>query len=49
MILEELGYTWTHVNENQWKHQWVKVTMDGQVGWADGMLGAAGYGEYPYQ
>ena len=49
MILEELGYTWTHVNENQWKHQWVQVTMDGQVGWADGMLGAAGYGEYPYQ
>ena len=45
LVLDCLGYDWEHVNENQWTHQWCKVTsMDGQVGWADGQIGAAGYG-----
>lgn len=48
MVLEEMGYSWKHVNENQWTHQWVTVNMDGQVGWADGQIGMAGYGAYPF-
>ena len=45
-ILDYLGYDWTHANENQYSHQWCVLIMDGQTGFADGMLGAAGYGEY---
>ena len=48
MVLECMGYKWEHVNPNQWTHQWCKVTMDGQVGWADGQIGMAGYGEHPF-
>lgn len=48
MLLECMGYSWTHVNENLYTHQWVEVNMDGQLGWADGQLGTADYGEFPY-
>ncbi len=48
MLLECMGYSWKHVNENQYTHQWVEVTMDGQKGWADGQIGKAGYGEFPF-
>lgn len=48
MVLECMGYSWEHVNEHQWTHQWCRVTMDGQVGWADGMGGIADYGESPF-
>ena len=48
MVLECMGYKWEHVNPNQWTHQWCKVTMDGQAGWADGQIGMAGYGEHPF-
>lgn len=48
MLLECMGYSWTHVNENLYTHQWVEVYMDGQLGWADGQLGTADYGEFPY-
>ena len=44
-ILDYMGFEWYHVNENQNKHQWCVVVMDGQVGYADGMGGFAGYGE----
>lgn len=44
-ILDYMGYNWYHVNENQNKHQWCIVEMDGQLGFADGMGGFAGYGE----
>lgn len=44
-VLDFMGYEWTHINENQNKHQWCVVTMDGQLGFADGMGGFAGYGE----
>lgn len=44
-ILDYMGYNWYHVNENQNKHQWCIVEMDGKVGFADGMGGFAGYGE----
>lgn len=47
MVLEYLGFKWTHANENLWTHQWVIVTMDGQVGYADGQVGWAGYGKHP--
>ncbi|WP_024864581.1 hypothetical protein [Butyrivibrio sp. FCS014] len=43
-ILDYMGYTWTHANENQNRHQWCILTMDGQTGFADGMGGFAGYG-----
>ena len=39
-----MGFTWQHTNENQNRHQWCIVTMDGQTGFADGMGGIAGYG-----
>lgn len=51
MVLECMGYSWQHVNENGYTHQWVELTMDGQHGWADGfptLGGAAGYGKYPF-
>lgn len=44
-VLDFMGFTWTHANENQWVHQWCILTMDGQTGYADGMGGIAGYGE----
>lgn len=48
LVLECMGYSWKHVNPNQWTHQWCALTMDGQAGWADGMGGIADYGEYPF-
>lgn len=48
LVLNYMGYSWTHINENQWTHQWCELTMDGQKGYADGMGGFAGYGAYPY-
>lgn len=44
-VLDYMGYSWQHVNENKWVHQWCILTMDGQTGYADGMGGIAGYGE----
>lgn len=48
MLLECMGYSWRHVNENLYTHQWVEITMDGQRGWADGQIGMAGYGDFPF-
>ena len=45
-VLNYMGFTWEHQNENQNSHQWCILTMDGQTGFADGMSGIAGYGEY---
>lgn len=48
LVLDYMGYSWSHANENQWTHQWVIVNnMDGQVGYADGQVGWAGYGPHP--
>lgn len=47
LVLECMGYKWQHANENQYTHQWCIVTMDGQVGYADGQVGWAGYGKHP--
>ncbi|MBR0150934.1 MAG: hypothetical protein IJP89_06200 [Synergistaceae bacterium] len=46
-VLDFMGYDWRHVNENQWAHQWCVLEMDGQEGYADGMVGLAGYGKHP--
>ena len=48
MVLSEMGISYKHINENQWTHQWLELTMDGQPGWADANVGLAGYGEYPF-
>lgn len=48
LVLNYMGYSWSHVNENQWTHQWCELMMDGQKGYADGMGGFAGYGAFPY-
>ncbi len=48
MVLECMGYSWSHANANQWSHQWCELTMDGQPGWADGMGGIADYGVCPF-
>ena len=45
-VLDFMGYNWRHVNENQWAHQWCVLEMDGQIGFADGQVGMAGYGEH---
>ena len=48
LVLSCMGYQWTHVNENQWQHQWVTVTANGETIWADGQVGFAGIGDYPF-
>ena len=45
-VLDYMGYSYTHMNENKWSHQWNVLVMDGQIGYADGMAGYAGYGDY---
>ena len=43
-----MGYTnLTHANANSWSHQWVILTMDGQIGYADGQVGWVGIGKHP--
>jgi hypothetical protein len=49
MVLSYMGFSWEHVNPNAWTHQWVRLTMDGQVGYADGQVGWAGYGKHPVE
>ena len=44
-VLDHMGSPWTHVNENQFCHQWCVLEMDGKTGYADGMAGIAGYGQ----
>lgn len=46
LVLDCIGYQWTHVNENQYGHQWCSLYMDGRLGFADGQIGLAGYGEH---
>ena len=48
LVLSCMGYQWTHVNENQWTHQWVTVDIGGEIIWADGQIGWAGFGDYPF-
>ena len=43
-VLDYMGYSWQHTHENENRHQWCVLTMDGQTGFADGMSGIAGYG-----
>lgn len=45
-VLDFMGFSWTHKNENQGRHQWVIVDMDGQTGYADPQGAFVGYGEY---
>lgn len=45
-VLDFMGFSWTHKNENQNIHQWVIVNMDGQTGYADPQGAYVGYGEY---
>lgn len=49
LVLDYLGYGWTHANENQWTHQWCTLRMDGRRGYADAFLpgGMVGYGRFP--
>lgn len=49
MVLDNLGYRWTHANRNQYTHQWCRLKMDGRTGYADGQIGAAGYGKHPVE
>ena len=47
-VLEYMGYTnLTHANENLYTHQWVILTIDGEVGYADGQVGWVGKGPHP--
>lgn len=49
LVLECMGYNWSHANENMYTHQWCELPMDGQTGWADGMGGIADYGVCPFK
>lgn len=49
MVLSNMGYKWKHMNENQYTHQWCRLKMDGRTGYADGQIGAVGYGKHPVQ
>lgn len=49
MVLECMGYDWTHVNENQWSHQWCEVTIDGTTYYADGQVGIVGVAPHPFE
>ncbi len=49
LVLEFMGFEWQHVNENEWKHQWCVLTMDGKIGYADANVfpsGMVDYGEH---
>lgn len=46
MVLHYLGMKGKHVHRNQYRHQWVELKLDGKKGWADGQVGAAGYGKW---
>ena len=48
LVLDYLGISWSHTNPNQWTHQWCTVRINGEKGWADGMIGLSGTGEYPF-
>ncbi|MFI3213647.1 MAG: hypothetical protein R3Y24_09930 [Eubacteriales bacterium] len=48
MVLECLGYSWTHINENQWAHQWCELVVDGNTIYADGQVGWVGNVPHPY-
>ncbi len=37
-VFNKLGFTWKHVNENQFTHQWCKVKLDGKWGWGDSCI-----------
>ena len=45
-VLDFMGYKWTHINPNLWKHQWCELNMDGKKGYADATTGFANYGDY---
>lgn len=48
-VLDFMGYEYVHVNENEWSHQWIELTMDGKIGYADPSVfpdGQVGYGKY---
>lgn len=38
-ILDYMGYSWTHINENQWSHQWCEIKVNGKTIRADGQVG----------
>lgn len=46
LVLEYMGFSWYHVNANQWDHQWCVVyDVDGQTAFADSStFGIVGYG-----
>lgn len=48
LVLDYLGISWSHTNPNQWTHQWCTIRINGEKGWADGMIGLSGTGEYPF-
>lgn len=37
-VFNKLGFSWKHLNENQYTHQWCKVKLDGKWGWADSCI-----------
>ena len=47
LVLKKMGFKKIkHKNKGKHKHQWCVLKMDGKTGWADGMIGWAGYGKY---
>lgn len=46
LVLEYMGFSWSHVNQGQWGHQWCEVyDVDGQTAFCDGSIyGIVGFG-----
>ncbi len=48
LVLKCLGYKPVHTNKGKWTHQWAEFTIKGKKAWAEGQIGYAGYGNYPF-
>ena len=46
LVLDYLGYSWTHAHYGEMHHQWCAITMDGKKGYADGQVGSCAYGAH---
>lgn len=44
-VLETMGYSYTHANENKMQHQWNIFYIDGKLAFADASYGIAEYGD----
>lgn len=44
LVLTLIGIKWEHAHEGEFHHQWCRVWMNGELGYADASAGVCGYG-----